>query len=55
MTDLPDPIVEEALRVLTQAMRLLTDDQRMEVLNRLFENYCVYCGAKSPCYCIADD
>lgn len=48
--------VKLKIESLRESMEGLSDEQRIEVLEDLFDGYCLYCGDKTrKCYCYRDD
>ena len=48
--------VKLKIESLRQSLDDLSDAQRIEVLEDLFDGYCLYCGDKTRiCYCWRDD
>lgn len=48
--------VKLKIESLRESMEGLSDEQRIEVLEDLFDGYCLYCGDKTrKCYCYRDE
>ena len=48
--------IDEVIDALFDIMADMNDDERRDVINKLAEKYCIYCGSGYlPCYCWNDD
>lgn len=48
--------LSNSILTLRKLLEILPEDKRLELLELIFDGYCIECGSKgAPCYCLRDD